>query len=495
MTRPTKALVLGGGPAGLTAARLLAESRKFAEGGVALVEAASEVGGWIASERRAGSGALFERGPHSMRLRTTGSGPRTARVLEEVGLASRALAASSAAADRYVYVSGGRGLVRLPNSALGLLLEPMTRWLPLEALREVARFDSRAGRERLRREHQRQRDAHGGSQDVSVRDFFADRFSERTANEIVAAIVAGVFAGDAAKLSMSSCFPDLAVRATNGSLVADVALNRTKPATTPVTNALTTAASVSFPDGMAELVRALRAAAERAGVRLSTGSAAGAGELARDPGTGEWVLRGERYSHVASTIPVRGLRAALGADAPPSLAALEAALGRVDVAVVNLHYADERPSVRAFGHLVPAAGVQRETGALGVLYDSIAFPAQQPRSLLDAGGSVVSVMLGGAHASWIAREPRDALIYHAAAVARHQAGFTREPVDALAALHEDCIPQYAVGHPRLAANAKRDLFARNLLLLGTGVSGVGLSDALGRTAREVELWLVHAVAA
>lgn len=47
------------------------------------------------------------------------------------------------------------------------------------------------------------------NEDESVHSFFARKFGAKTANELVPAIVAGIFAGDPKLLSVRSCFPDL----------------------------------------------------------------------------------------------------------------------------------------------------------------------------------------------------------------------------------------------------------------------------------------------
>ena len=488
----TRALVLGAGPSGLAVSRQLSRSGKFPLGVVA-VDASGRPGGWVASQRSEATGALLERGPHSLRGRTTGNGLAVVRLLGEdgVGLGERAIAASGEATARFVWTRDGR-LVKLPASLAGLVAEPFTRRLPWEALREMVRA-------------RRANPLSASKDDESIRDFFATRLSERTADELVAAVVAGIFAGDTAQLSVASCFPEVVRRTREGgrgSLIRGMVFAKDTKTATPVETPLTTASSVSFSNGMQELTEALERAARQSGVVIKLNTPVSDNSLRRDAETGMWrldALPGEEFSHVVSTLPIKALRRGLlsaGAALEPgvdALGRLEGLIGRVDVAVVNLVYGTERPAQAAFGHLVASATAQAETGALGVIYDSLTFPQQQPTTLLDANGSVLSVMLGGAHAPWIARESLEAVALRAASVVKTHLGFRTDPVETLASLHMDCIPQYRVGHGPAARAARRALLPANLLLLGTGVTGVGLADAIGGGMAEARRWLVFDV--
>lgn len=53
-----------------------------------------------------------------------------------------------------------------------------------------------------------------------------------------------------------------------------------------------------------------------------------------------------------------------------------------------------------FGHLVGSRREQELTGVLGVIYDSVNFPLQQPSWIAEEGGCVLTVMMGGILAPW-----------------------------------------------------------------------------------------------
>jgi phytoene dehydrogenase-like protein len=124
MNTPKKAIVIGGGPAGLVAAA------RLAEGGLAttLLEAGSRLGGRAASERRAGFD--LNQGPHALYV----GGPAM-RELRAMGID---LPRWQPASPNSVFVRGGKPK-RLPGGTLAL-----TRWLAAvarsrpEQLRELS---------------------------------------------------------------------------------------------------------------------------------------------------------------------------------------------------------------------------------------------------------------------------------------------------------------------------------------------------------------------
>jgi oxygen-dependent protoporphyrinogen oxidase len=441
--------VLGAGLSGLAVASRLSSS--------ILLEAAPRVGGWVNSSRRP-DGALFESGPHSLRMTSTPN----ARALQELlaGLNLQPLHASADSKTRRLWVDGQ--LVELPSTLRGALANPLTRSLPFSVLRDVL----------------------GASpppppHDETVHEFASRKFGAQVADVLVNGFIAGVYAGDSRKLSSAAVFRDLVAR----ERVTGSAL---RPSPSSWFRARPKPSTLSFPQGMMELVAALEARLGAARCELRLGE--GVGRLERAAKGGGWHVtttlgRQILSKRVVSTLPLHAVQAALPAGFSPLLDELAASVEHVSVAVVNLRFAKSRPPL-GFGHLVARPAEQAATGVLGVIYDSVAFPAQQLG--LPDGGCVLSVMLGGAHAPWVVREAPAALVDRAAKAARAQLGLPDAPVDAQCALHVNCIPQFSSGHLQRAMRARQELADADLTLLGTGVLGVGIVDAVGGALRQMQ---------
>ena len=324
--------------------------------------------------------------------------------------------------------------------------------------------------------------------DMTIGEFISKKFGSDM-KLLVNAMVAGIFAGDIDQLSIKSCFGDLLkynIRG-KGSMVRGmlVGLDEPKPTSRGINSKLVKASGVTFPDGMIRLSSVLNEECQRLGVDLQlnhtveTLSKSDGKWLVHHNGTttkGDWIV---------STLTPSILSQILPPDHPSQTAlnALDTCIGKVDVAVVNLCYSssDVRLPPDAFGHLVAEKDVQCATGCLGVIYDSNAFPEQQPN-----GWSVVSVMLGGAHAPWIASLRENEWIDLARKALSSQMGIHLEPKDSSAMLHKNCIPQFKVGHSEAARNARDLLRKDGIIMLGTGVLGAGMADSVGGALRTLE---------
>ncbi|HQY07043.1 MAG TPA: protoporphyrinogen oxidase, partial [Lacunisphaera sp.] len=217
--------VLGGGITGLTAAWHLQKAGVP----VVVLEAAAEPGGVIGSTREAGW--LHESGPNSL---LEGS-PEVAELIDALGLGPRRLYAAEAAKNRYV-VRAGR-LVAMPSSPAAFLRTGLFSFgAKLRLLGEPWRARAAADAEE------------------SVADFVVRRLGREFLDYAVNPFVGGVYAGDPRRLSVRYGFPKLhALEQTHGSLLRG-ALKRRNASGGPAGRIM------SFPDGLAELPRALAAA-------------------------------------------------------------------------------------------------------------------------------------------------------------------------------------------------------------------------------------------
>ena len=430
--------IVGGGISGLAAAHgLLARGHD-----VVLLDAGPAPGGLIASVRR--DGFLCEHGPQAVL-----DGPEESRALiAAAGLSVRAQQASPAARKRFVYVGGA--------------LRPFPASPPALATTNLLSF---AGKLRLFAEPFIGR----GPEDESVLEFVARRFGREAAERAAAPALIGVFAGDAAALSMRSALPRVAaMEQEHGSILR--ALRRRKPGSGM-------GRPVSFPDGLAELPAAL---AQRLGERRRAGRVA---EIA--PLAGGWRVVTENGATIDSdrlllTTPAAATAALLSPHAPEAAAALRA-IPHAPVAVVCMGFraatgAGLGVDLDAYGFVV-ARG--EGVGLLGCQYETSVFPDRAP-----AGGVLLRALLGGTFQPELVDADDGAIAAQAVGDLRRAAGLTRDPdfVDVWRA--RPGIPQYDLTHAA-RVRAVDDAVARlpGLAVIGNALRGVGVNDCIAAAAR------------
>ena len=115
---------------------------------------------------------------------------------------------------------------------------------------------------------------------------------------------------------------------------------------------------------------------------------------------------------------------------------------------------------------------------LGCQYESSIFAGRAPE-----GAVLLRAILGGTFDPGIVDASDDVIRDRTVADLRRLAGLTREPDFVRIWRHRDAIPQYALGHASLVADADADL-ARHpgLHLIGHTLRGVGLNDCIAAAA-------------
>lgn len=171
-------IVIGGGPAGLTAAWAL--TQRGAD--VLVLEAREHAGGNVHTIGLEG-GFRVESGPHSF----MGSSEFIWRLIEETGLEDKAEPAGASANNRYIY-RGGR-----------LRPLPMSPWKFLTSGLLSCKAKVRLAVEPFIK---------GGAQpDETAWSFFARRFGQEAATWIMSPFISGVYAGDIHSLGARAAFP------------------------------------------------------------------------------------------------------------------------------------------------------------------------------------------------------------------------------------------------------------------------------------------------
>ncbi|HEY7371642.1 MAG TPA: protoporphyrinogen oxidase [Polyangia bacterium] len=429
--------IVGGGISGLTAAHL------HAAGGhdVALLDAAARPGGLIASERR--DGFLCERGPQAVL-----DGPEETRALiAAAGLSGRALQAAPAARRRFVYVGGA--LRPFPASPPALLKTDLL---------------SAGGKLRLLAEPFVGRAA----DDESVLAFVTRRFGREAAERAAAPALIGVFAGDAAALSVRAALPRVAAMEREHGSILGALLRRKK-------GGPGLGRPVSFPDGLAELPLALArslGARRREARVMEIAPLAGGWRVVTAAGA---TLECERL--VLAT--PAAITATLLAPLAPEAAAALRAIPHAPVAVVCLGFrsaAGLGVDLGAYGFVVARGEGIR---LLGCQYETSVFSDRAPE-----GGVLLRALLGGTFDPALVDADDATIAAQAIGDLRRAAGLSRDPdfVDVWRA--RPGIPQYDLAHAE-RIRAVDDALARlpGLAVIGNAVRGVGVNDGIAAAAR------------
>jgi oxygen-dependent protoporphyrinogen oxidase len=433
-----KIAVVGGGLSGLTTAHHLVKAGHD----VTCFESSARPGGLIRSERR--DGFLCEVGPQAI----LDGAPEVRALFADLGLTARVCRPAPAARKRMIYVGGKlRTVPTGPGSLLTTdLLSLKAKW---RLLREASI---------------RERPA---ADDESVLEFAARRGGREVAERLAAPAVIGVFSGDAARLSMRSAFPRMAsLEAKHGSLIRGMKAARRR--------GLTAGQSVSFPDGLEEVPRAL--AARLAGRLVTLEVSAVKRDLAG------WTIERERFDAVIVALSPLATARVIEGVAPEAAAGLRA-LPLASVAVVSLGFRrqDVGMDLGAYGFLV--ARGERPT-ILGCQYESTVFPGRAPE-----GATLLRVILGGTFDPGAVERDDAALVAQAVGDLRTIAGLSAEPDFTAVWRMPRVLPQYEIGHERRASAIEASV-AKNLRLhlLNIGLGGVGLSDCIRNAAG-----LAHAI--
>jgi oxygen-dependent protoporphyrinogen oxidase len=426
--------VIGGGISGLTVAHGLVGRGHD----VVLVDDGAAPGGLVASARV--EGFLCEQGPQALL-----DGAEEVRALiAQAGLESRLVRALPASRRRSVYVGGA--------------LRPVPTSPP--ALFKTSLLGTRAKLRLLREPFVRR----GGGDDESVFDFVARRFGAEAAARAAAPALIGIYAGDAAALSVAAAFPRLAaLEREHGSVLRGMFRAR---------GGSRLGRPVSFPDGLAELPRALAAAL---GTRRRVGRARSI--EARAAG---WrvVLDGETLDveRLVLATPAAPTAALLAPHAPAAAEALRA-IPHAPVAVVCLGFrasadaAELGMDLDSYGFVVARGeGIK----LLGCQIESSVFPGRAPD-----GGVLLRALVGGTFEPAVVDADDGTLAAQVTSDLRRVAGLRREPDLVRVFRARPGIPQYDRGHLG-RVHAVDDALARlpGLSVVGHALRGVGLSACI-----------------
>jgi oxygen-dependent protoporphyrinogen oxidase len=451
-------VVIGGGISGLCLAYELVERSQRLPFPVEILclEATDRPGGNIRSERR--DGFLCEWGPNGF----LDSAPATLTLARRLGLESRLVRASAAAAERYIFRRGR--LRRLPHGAASFLTSDVLSFGG--KLRVLGEPFARRGRD----------------EDESVHAFAARRIGREAADVLVDGMVCGVYAGDVHALSLRACFPRMhEMESEHGSLVRAMLARRTRRGGGPAGPGGTL---TSFAGGMQEAIDALvRELGQRVVLRRPVRAVSDMGRR----GFRVHLAEGSPLD-VASVILACPSRhaARIVADTDPPLAEALDEIPPAPLAVVHFGYVEdalgELPD--GFGFLVPRTQGLR---ILGTLWSSSIFPGRAP-----AARRLFTTMIGGARDAQAIELDDEELIRIAREDLRRAMGVSVDPYFKLVLRHRLGIPQYTIGHPRRVARIEERLtYHPGLWVCGSSYRGVSVNLCVEEAQSVAEAALEH----
>ena len=448
--------IIGGGIAGLSAAWYLERARQSgADLDWVLLEKSDRLGGVIQTERR--DGFVLEAGPDSF----LSIKPDAARLCTELGLAGELISSNDAERKTYILVKGR--LVPIPH---GLeFMVPTRVWpmvmTPLFSLQTKLRMG-------LELFLSRRTDAG----DESVDEFVRRHFGREMVDRVAEPLLAGVYGGNAEKLSIRAVLPRFAeMENTSGSLVRATlkAKAKAKPGTKPPP------LFSSLRNGMQQMVDALANALPRSSLRLRQ-----ANLQVRPSGDGWQVECGgnqEKFRAVMLAVPAPAAAAALRQVPPALVEGLKRIEYTSSVAVALAYQSAALPP--GHGFLVPRTE-GRKIMACTFVHKKFSHRAPEGTRLLRCffSSSRMPELLRHSDEDFaaMARQELEAIL-----------GLNAQPIFTRTFRSERAMAQYETGHlDRVAAMEKIIGQMPGLFIIGNSFHGIGVPDCIKSARLAVE---------
>lgn len=425
-------VIIGAGIAGLTVAWRLTQAGQRA----VVLEASDHVGGVIRTLRA--DDCVKECGPNAF----LGDAEALLELARSVGLADAIVDTPPSAADRFIYWNGR--LHPVPRGPRSLLTTRLLSW---------------RGKCRILGEWWVPANGHANE---SVAEFVRRRLGPEAVERLINPLVAGIFAGDAAQLSLAAAFPKMAALEKNhgGLLRGALSIRRGIGARTVR----------GFRDGMGILPAAI---ARQLGGAIRTRTPVTQIQRNAD---GSFLVTSDVTSHVAHRVicaTPAPVAAELLRDLIPTAVAPLRAIPYAPIVVVHAAYAARalpRP-LSGFGFLVPS---HTPVHCLGTLWTSNCFADRAP-----AGTFLCTMFYGGMRAPQLLAAPDATITAHVAADARATMGIATAPLHIQITRHRAAIPQYTLGHlDRVRQIAHAVATTPGLHLTGNYLTGTSVNDTI-----------------
>lgn len=440
-----KIVIVGAGISGLATAHALLEKQPDLD--LVVLEASDRIGGKVWSDKTS-EGYLCEGGVNAF----LDNKPKTLALSKELGLEP----VTSFDASRFRFVFSENVLHQLPASPPAFLSSSLL---------------SVTGRIRVLMETLIPR---GHAKDESLAEFAIRRLGREAFEKLIDPMASGVFAGNARKLSVKSCFPRIKeVESEFRSLILGLIklqIRAKKSGTKDKPSAGPGGKLTSFTDGMSVLTQAI---ADGLGDRLRISTPVES--ISRD---------GQHYSvHLSGGEQIDSEYVILASPAYAQARMLHDLAPEISSELNNIQYPSlsvcclgyKREKIKhdlnGFGFLVPS---RERRNILGTLWDASIFPNRAPE-----GHALLRTMVGGANNPDLALLPEDKLVDRVRSDLKDVMGVDADPDFIRIYRHEQAIPQYNVGHQQRLETINRLLQNYpGLVLTGNAYKGVALNDCV-----------------
>jgi len=446
-------VVVGGGISGLAAAWRLKLTRPDAD--ITVIEASARFGGKLISEHR--DGFIVEGAADGFLARK----PPALAWAEELGLSGELIVPRPE--HRFSHVLWDGALHRMPEGFSGLVpTDPealkTTTLLTPEGVARVAAESAVP----LKLD----------AAEESIAAFFTRRFGEEAFTRLLEPLLAGIYAGDASRLSADAAFPQLTAIERAGKTLMTALAPQPAPA-----NAGRDPAFRSFGGGMAALPAALEARLRTLDVALAAGTPVTG--IARSGGG--FVVRTASAEYATDAVivalPPHAAGSLLGTAASGAAAVLSA-WPTSSVANLNLAFRSDGVELPGgSGFVVPrAAGLPFSAGT----WSSRKWPGRAPDGL-----ELARFYFGGAREPSLWTMPEDEMEQRALDLLQRLTGSRPRPLWRRVFRWKDAFAQPDLGH----AERHRALEAAavpGLVFAGAYFAGVGIPDCLARAGQAAD---------
>jgi oxygen-dependent protoporphyrinogen oxidase len=446
-----KIAVIGGGISGVSAAFWLSKSLKELKKDyeITLFEKNEKLGGSIDTVTK--GDFTVEAGPNGF----LDSKPYTLKLVDDAGLSDKLYKSNDLARKRYIMRYGR--LIRLPEKPPQFF---KTDLLTLKGkLRVIAEYF--VPQKIL--------------EDETIADFARRRLGSEACDYLISPMVSGIFAGDPEKMSLRACFPviyELEVK--YGGLFKGMLKKRGKKSGPAGPGGVLT----SYSGGLINLINDVAKKFEN--VTIKTNAAVKSifkeNEKFR-------ICYGDdsiSFDVVILTCPAYEAEKIIR----PLSEKLAVNFGKIPYApafVVGLGFdeKDIKDSLDGFGYLIPA---KENRKILGALFTSSIFPERVKNDK-----RLIRVIMGGDRNRWILEKSNEELIDIAYNEIKDTLKITGKPVSNISFRWEYAIPQYYIGHLKIAESVEQiSSEIGNFYVGGNILYGVGINDCTKRSFDIVE---------
>lgn len=462
-----KAIIIGGGIAGLAAAHRLAELDRTRD--ILLLEAESRFGGLIETSAR--DGFLMESGPDAF----ISEKPWALELCRRLGLDGELIPTRETSRRSFIY-SGGKlhpvpeGFYMVAPSSFAALVK--TRFLSWKAKFRMAMELCIPPRK--------------DESDESVTSFIRRRFGSEALERLGQPMIAGIYTADPENLSMQSALPQLwQLEKKYGSVIrglrhgANGGLQDARRASGPRYSLF-----MSLKNGLQTLVDAL-AASMPPGCLKASSRVEGIERIAQG-----WQIRldqGDIFAADAICLALPAHHAVrLLKRCASDVAECLSCIPYESVATVNAAYrrGDIPRSMAGFGFVIPAV---EKKGIIGCTFSSVKFPGRAQND----GDVLLRAFVGGALNREAMAMDDQAMQSMVLEHFRECLGIEAVPLFVSIKRFYQAMPQYRVGHAKLVEKIEERL--KNypgLYLTGNAYRGIGLPDVIHH-AEETAERMIH----